>query len=205
MILTCILPVVYAMIAFNFTALSRMATLPDLYEHLLTGRDKHITNKRYNVSRVVNGFTMIDPDHTTNPMYQEGIELSKKAYALYKEGLEEPEYSPDSSAKIHASAKLYGDALRKLHRYEYDVLVSMKRDVYYKAFLDAFERGANNVAADKHAKELADQVQWKLPIKVPQSKKITNAIRNLRSRQNNSLFTLSPTSPRRRKNKTRKN
>jgi hypothetical protein len=181
-----------------------MATLPDLYQHLLTGRNQRITNKRYNVSKVVNGFTMIDPNYSTNPMYQEGIELSKQAYKLYEEGLELPEDSPESSAKIHESAKLYKDALRKLHRYEYDVLSSMKRDVYYREFLEAFEQGANNVAADRQAKEKANQVEWKLPIKVPQSKKITNAIRDLQ-RANNNLFSLSPISPRRRRNKTRKN
>jgi len=172
-----------------------MATLPDLYQHLLTGRNQHITNKRYNVSKVVNGFTMIDPHYTTDAMYQEGIELSNQALALYKEGLTFPEDSPESSIKIHASAKLYKDALNKLHKYEHTALGTMKYDVYYKEYLDAFQRGASHNEADDIALAKAEQVKWKLPIKIPQSKKITNAIRAL---EENALFTLSPTSPRNR-------
>lgn len=176
-----------------------MATLPDLYRHLLTGRNEHITNKRYNVSKVVDGFTMIDPAYSTDLLYQEGIELSKRAHELYKEGLKLPEDSPESSAKIHAAAKLYRDALNKLHRYEYDTFKAMKYDLYYKTYQDAYISGANHTNADRVALEKVNQLTWKLPIKVPQSKKIRNAIRNLqakKSAEDDALFTLSPVSPR---------
>ena len=169
-----------------------MATLPDLYQHLLTGRNLHITNKRYNVSKVVNGFTMIDPNYSNDEMFQEGIELSKQGYKLYKEGIKLPEDSPESSEKIHESAKLYKDALRKLHRFEYDVLRKMKEQTYYDTYVVAHERGASHEDADIAAMQKVDQITWKLPIKIPQSKKIRNAIRNL----DDALFTLSPVSPR---------
>jgi len=179
-----------------YQALNRMATLPDLYQHLLSGRNLHITNKRYNVSKVVNGFTMIDPTFSNDEMFQEGIELSRQGYKLYKEGLEFPEDSPESSAKIHESAKLYKDALRKLHRYEYDVLKKMKEQTYYDTYVIAHERGASHEDADEAAMEKVNQITWKLPIKIPQSKKIKNAIRAL---EDDALFTLSPTGSRNRR------
>ena len=178
-----------------------MATLPDLFRHLLTGRNEHITNKRYNVSKVVNGFSMIDPNHTEDPIYQQGIELSKRAHALYKEGISYPEESSESSEKIHASAKLYSEALRKLHRYEYDALKNMRQDIYYKEYMNAYRSGINHNTADRVALEKAKQFTWSLPIKIPQSKKIKNAIRTIQgnSLDDDALFTLSPTSPRNRR------
>ena len=109
-----------------------MTSVEGLYEKLLTGRNSHITNKKENVERVVNGFTMVDPNFSNHADYQRGIALAENARALYEAG------------NYAAAAKEYVRSLRHLTQFE----------------IRTFQ---------------------KIPMKIPMSKKVTNALARIQA------------------------
>ena len=109
-----------------------MTSVEGLYEKLLTGRNSHVTNKKENVERVVNGFTMVDPNFSNHADYQRGIALAENARALYEAG------------NYAAAAKEYVRSLRHLTQFE----------------IRTFQ---------------------KIPMKIPMSKKVTNALARIQA------------------------
>ena len=63
-----------------------MTSIESLYENLKTGRNMHLTNKKENIERVMNGLTMIDPTFSDHDDYQRGIAVARSAAALYEMG-----------------------------------------------------------------------------------------------------------------------
>ena len=109
-----------------------MTSVEGLYEKLLTGRNSHITNKKENVERVVNGFTMVDPNFSNHADYKRGMALAENARALYEAG------------NYAAAAKEYVRSLRHLTQFE----------------IRTFQ---------------------KIPMKIPMSKKVTNALARIQA------------------------
>ena len=83
-----------------------MTSINSIMQNLLTGNPERITNKKDNIERVVNAFTMINPHYVNHPDYQNGIELSNQAHLLYIQG----DYAE--------AARTYRQALRLLKRYQ---------------------------------------------------------------------------------------
>ena len=83
-----------------------MTSINSMMQNLFTGNPERLTNKKDNIERVVNAFTMINPHYVNHPDYQNGIELSNQAHLLYIQG----DYAE--------AARTYRQALLLLKRYQ---------------------------------------------------------------------------------------
>jgi hypothetical protein len=83
-----------------------MTSINLMMQNLFTGNPLRLTNKKNNIERVVNAFTMVDPHYINHPDYQDGIELSNQAHFLYIQG----DYAE--------AARTYRQALGLLKRYQ---------------------------------------------------------------------------------------
>jgi len=83
-----------------------MSTLNAMIKNLFIGNPERLTNKKNNIERVVNAFTMIDPHYVNQADYRAGIDLSNQAHLLYLQG----DYAD--------AARTYYQALRLLKRYQ---------------------------------------------------------------------------------------
>lgn len=83
-----------------------MTSINSIMENLYTGNPLRLTNKKNNIERVVNAFTMVDPHYVNHQDYQDGIELSNQAHLLYIQG----DYAE--------AARTYRQSLRLLKRYQ---------------------------------------------------------------------------------------
>jgi len=83
-----------------------MASINSMMQNLFTGNPLRLTNKKNNIERVVNAFTMIDPHYVNHPDFHNGIELSNQAHLLYLQG----DYAE--------AARRYRQALSLLKRYQ---------------------------------------------------------------------------------------